>query len=87
VALIELIGPIVSKPTTIGKVLQGGAATNKPAGGEQRDSGRKRKAAAEDDGEQADVSHLLVESCAAQRTELVKRKHDLYLALEEIRKL
>jgi hypothetical protein len=87
VALIELIGPIVSEPTTIGKVLQGGAATNKPAGGEQRDGGRKRKAAAEDDGEQADVSHLLVESCAAQRTELVKRKHDLYLALEEIRKL
>ena len=87
VALIELIGPIISEPTTIGKVLQGGAATNKSAGGEQRDGGRKRKAAAEDDGEQADVSHLLVESCAAQRTELVKRKHDLYLALEEIRKL
>ena len=87
VALIELIGPIVSEPTTIGKVLQGGAATDKSAGGEQRDGGRKRKAAAEDDGERVDMSHLLIESCAAQRTELVKRKHDLYLALEEIRKL
>ena len=83
--LRELVAPLVTEPDKIADVLSA-SGKSKPA---QQSKGRKRKAndaeGSEDD--QVDVSHLLVESCASKRSELVARKHDLFVALSEVNKI
>ena len=91
VALRKLIVPVVMQPHELRKTLLASvhsAAPPRPSRKRKAAAGGEASASAATDADgPADVSHLLIESCAAKRNELVARKHHLFVALAELRKL
>jgi len=90
VALRELIVPVVMQPDELRKTLLASVhsvAQPRPSRKCKAAAGGASASEATDADGPADVSHLLIESCAAKRTELVARKHHLFVALAELRKL
>eukprot|EP00966_Prymnesium_polylepis_P222355 5144602-Prymnesium_polylepis.4 len=83
VAYRELVGPLVTIPDAISQALSTAL--------KQRGGSRKRPANAATGTNGADrvdgAASLMIESCAARRTQLVTRKHDLFVWLTEIQKV